>query len=316
MSLRACPAAAALLALSVASAATAQSVAYAPAYDQVYRVDLNTRRATLVGQTGSFAGRPVVLKGMAYAPNGVLYASSDNTKSLFRLDFLGSSPTVVGSLGLAGQGDPARLDAMDLSYAVTCDGSAWLASGVTRKLWKVDPTTGMTTYVGPTGSRVTGLAARGRELFGAGDYENPSLFRIDTSTGAATAIGSFNVASSKISSVWPAFDSSGQLWAAVSYIPPPPPAANAFPPDWSDLARLDPNTGAMTLLGAITGPEDLRSVPLFGFAIAPPTTCPNNGNGGGTATAQPIPAASPSGYALLAGLLAFVAGLGLRRRVR
>ncbi|MBL8300890.1 MAG: hypothetical protein JNN30_21320 [Rhodanobacteraceae bacterium] len=312
MSLRARPAAAALLALLTASAVTAEPFALAPAYDQIYRVDLATRTATLVGATGQFAGQPIVLKGMAYAPSGSLLASSDNTKSLFRLDFLNSKPSFVGSLGLAGQGDPARFDALDLSYAVTCDGSAWLASGVTRKLWKVDTNTGATSYVGTTGARITGLAARGRDLYGTGDYENPSLFRINTSTGSATAIGSFNVSSSKISSVWPAFDSSGQLWAAVSYIPPPPPAANAFPPDWSDLARLDPASGAMTLLGPITGPEDLRSVPLFGFAIAPQAPCPT----GVVATPQPVPAGSPTGYALLAGLVALLASFGLRRRSR
>lgn len=309
MSLRACPAAAALFALLAATAATAEPFALAPAYDQIYRVDLATRTATLVGETGSYAGQTIVFKGMAYAPNGSLLASSDNTKSLFRLDFLGSAPTLVGSLGLAGQGDPARLDALDLSYAVTCDGSAWLASGVTRKLWKVDIATGFTTYIGSTGARVTGLAARGRELFGTGDYENPSLFRVDTTTGTATAIGSFNVASSKISSVWPSFDSSGQLWAAVSYIPPPPPAANTFPPDWSDLARLDPGTGAMTLLGPITGPEDLRSVPLFGLAIGPPAPCPT-----GTVTPQTVPAGSPFGYAVFGALLALASCFGLRRR--
>lgn len=311
MSLRARPAAAALFSLLAATAATAEPFAYAPAYDQVYRIDLATRTATLAGESGLFAGQPVVFKGMAYAPNGTLFATSDNTKSLFRLDFLHSGPSYVGSLGLAGQGDPQRLDALDLSYAVTCDGTGWLASGVARKLWKVDTATGFPTYVGPTGARVTGLAARGRDLYGTGDYENPSLFRVDTTTGAATAIGRFNVTSNKISSVWPSFDAGGQLWAAVSYIPPPPPAANAFPPDWSDLAQLDPTTGAMTLLGPITGPEDLRSVPLFGLAIAAPAPCPT-----GVATAQVIPAGSPTGYALLGALLALFAVFGLRRRVR
>lgn len=309
MSLRARPAAAALFSLCAASAVTAEPFALAPAYDQIYRIDLASRTATLAGDTGSYAGRPIVMKGIAYAPNGSLLASSDNTKSLFRLDFLGSPASVVGSLGLAGQGDPARLDALDLSYAVTCDGSAWLASGVARKLWKVDNATGLTTYVGSTGARITGLAARGRNLYGAGDYENPSLFRVDTATGAATPIGSFGVSASKISSVWPSFDASGNLWAAVTYIPPPPPAANAFPPDWSDLARINVDSGAMTLLGPITGPEDLRSVPLFGLAITAPQPCPT-----GTATAQPVPAGSPRSLALLAGLLLLAAGLVLRRR--
>lgn len=311
MSLRACPAAAALLALLAASAATAQPFAYAPAYDQLYRVNLSTRTASLVGQTGSYAGRPIVFKGLAYTPNGLLQGASDNTKALFRIDFPGSPAGLIGSLGLAGQGDPQRLDAMDLSYAITCDGSAYLASGVARKLYKVDTATGMASYIGPTGARVTGLAARGRELFGTGDYENPSLFRIDTTTGAATAVGAFNVTSNRISSVWPAFDTAGQLWAAVSYIPPPPPAANVFPPDWSDLALIDANSGNMSVLGPITGPEDLRSVPLFGFAIAAPAPCPT-----GTATPQTVPAASPLVYGLLCGLLALVSALGLRRRTR
>ena len=78
-----------------------------------------------------------------------------------------------------------------------------------------------------------------------------------------------------------------------------------------DLAQLDPTTGAMTLLGPITGPEDLRSVPLFGLAIAAPAPCPT-----GVATAQVIPAGSPTGYALLGALLALFAVFGLRRRVR
>jgi hypothetical protein len=312
MSLRACPAAAALFALLAAQAATAEPFALAPAYDQLYRVDLGAATAELVGSTGSYAGQPIIFKGLAYAPDGVLAGSSDNTKSLFRISALGTGATLIGSLGLAGQGDPARLDAMDLSYAVTCDGSAWLASGVARKLWRVDRASGLTTYVGPTGARITGLAARNKELFGTGDYENPSLFRINTATGAATVVGAFNTTEShKISSVWPSFDQRGQLWAAVSYIPPPPPASDAFPPDWSDLARIDPASGNMAILGTITGPEDLRGVPLFGLAIAAQAPCPG---GGEPQEAEVIPAGTPLGYALLSALLALAAGLGLRRR--
>lgn len=309
MSLRACPAAAALFALCAASAATAEPFALVPAYDQIYRVDLATRTAELAGDTGSYAGQPIVIKGLAFSPNGSLFGASDNTKSLFRLDILSRPAVIVGSLGLAGQGDPARLDALDLSYAVTCDGSAWLASGVARKLWKVDTITGMTTLVGSTGARITGLAARGRTLYGAGDYESPSLFRVDTGTGTATPIGSFGISATKISSVWPAFDINGNLWAAVSYIPPPPPAANAFPPDWSDLARINVETGAMSVLGPITGPEDMRSVPLFGLAITPQPACPT-----GTVTAQPVPATSTPTLAALAGLLLLGGWFGLRRR--
>ena len=132
---------------------------------------------------------------------------------------------------------------------------------------------------------------------------------VDLAPGAATPIGSFGINANKISSVWPAFDISGNLWAAVSYIPPPPPAANAFPPDWSDLARINIETGAMSVLGPITGPEDMRSVPLFGLAITPQPACPT-----GTATAQPVPATATPTLATLAGLLLLGGWFGLRRR--
>ena len=49
--------------------------------------------------------------------------------------------TAIGSLYLAG-GDTAGL--LDLGMTATCDGKLWLASG-TRKFWKVDPHTGVST---------------------------------------------------------------------------------------------------------------------------------------------------------------------------
>ena len=54
MSLRACPAAAALFALCAASAATAEPFALVPAYDQIYRVDLATRKCVETTQKREF----------------------------------------------------------------------------------------------------------------------------------------------------------------------------------------------------------------------------------------------------------------------
>ena len=164
MSLRACPAAAALFALCAASAATAEPFALVPAYDQIYRVDLATRTAELAGETGSYTGQPVVIKGLAFSPNGSLYGASDNTKSLFRLDILSRPAAIVGSLGLAGQGDLARLDALDLSYAVTCDGSAWLAGtklGGWSLPWNRDKTWAGTLAFVLVGGSLATLAYRG-----------------------------------------------------------------------------------------------------------------------------------------------------------
>lgn len=306
MSLRALLAAAALFVL-LTGKVTAEPSALVAAYDQIYRVDFATRKATLVGDNGRYGSQPIVFKGLAYAPSGALYGTSDNIKSLFRIDAPGVATNFVGSLGLTGQGDQANFDAMDLGLAIGCDSQQWLTSTFAQKLWKVDGNSGATVSVGALGAKITGIAAKGRELYGFGSRGDDGYYRIDTATGRATLIKSYPSLVGKASSIWPAFDASGQLWAIVTYMPPPIPGLPGVP--WSDLAKIDAATGEMTLLGPITGPESLEFIGLLGVAIAPPAACPT-----GTGSATPIPAGSPAGYALLAALLALGTGFGLRRR--
>ncbi|HJU38806.1 MAG TPA: hypothetical protein VJ724_04480 [Tahibacter sp.] len=306
MSLRALLAAAAVFVL-LTGKVIAEPFALVSAYDQIYSVDLATRQATLVGDNGRRGGQPIVFKGLAYAPSGALYGASDNLKALFRLDAPGASTNFVGNLGLAGQGDAANFDALDFGFAIGCDAQQWLTSTYAQRLWKVDANTGATTLVGNLGAKITGIAAKGRELYGFGSRGDDGFYRIDPATGQATLIRRYPSLVDRASSIWPAFDASGQLWVVVSYMPPPLPGLPGVP--WSDLAKVDVTTGEMTILGTITGPDSLEYIGLLGFAIAPPAACPT-----GVVPTTPIPAGTPAGNALLAGLLALVAGFGLRRR--
>src|SRR5664279_193053 len=155
----ACLAAAGMLAL-FASCAEGQTIAYAEAFDTLYSVDLPSHTATEIGSAGSYAGQILVnLSGLSYSPDGTLYAVAGGINSLVRIDPSTGSATVVGSFGLSGQGDPLRNDALDLSMTFGCDGTLWLASAYSGKLWTVDPGTGATTLVGSTGHAITGIVA-------------------------------------------------------------------------------------------------------------------------------------------------------------
>lgn len=305
MSLRARLAAAALFVL-LTGKVTAEPFALVSAYDQIYRVDLGARQASLVGDNGRFGAQPIVFKGLAYAPGGALYGASDNIKALFRLDAPGAATNFVGPFGLGGQGDQGNFDALDLGLAIDCSGQQWLSSTYARRLWKVDANSGAATPVGNFDAKITGIAAHGRDLYGFGSRGDDGLYKINTTTGHAERIRAYPSLIGKASSIWPAFDASGQLWAVVTYMPPPLIGLPSV--KWSDLAKVDVATGEMTILGPITGPETLEDIGILGFAIAPPGACPSGG-----VVSTPVPAGSPLGNLLLAAMLALGAGFGLRR---
>ncbi|HEY6546068.1 MAG TPA: hypothetical protein VIZ64_14295, partial [Dokdonella sp.] len=80
--------------------------------------------------------------------------------------------------------------------------------------------------------------------------------------------------------------------------------------DWSDLARIDPRTGTLDILGPITGPETLRQVGMKGFTLGPPQC----GRGGPAPISAPVDA--PWALLLLGLLVAGAAGANRRRFVR
>jgi Repeat of unknown function (DUF6923) len=291
-----------------ASGVRAETTAYGEAFDSLYRINLASHTASLIGPAGSYGGQVIAnISGLSYSPDGELYAVAGGANALIRIDSSDGGATVVGSFGLNGQGDPQRNDALDLAMTFACDGTLYLVSAYAGKLWTVNPSTGATTLVGATGATITGLVAAGDTLLGAGGRGDDRLYRLNTRTGAATAIGSYGSGvTTWVNSVSMSFDDSGRLWAVLNYVPPAPGSTSV--PEWSDLARIDPFTGHVTNLGPITGPASLEQVGMKGFAVGPPPC----GAGLGAPVAAPV--GSPGWLAGLAALLVAAAGWTKHRR--
>lgn len=299
MRMRACLIAA-VLSFASASLAHAEPFAYGAAYDELYRVDLGSRVATYIGRTGNYAGTPLaLLTGLSFGPGNELYAVAGTQKSLVRINSSDASTTYIGNFGLAGQGQ-GQLDSLDLSMTYGCDGSFWMTSAINRDLWRVNAQSAAITRIGSTGRRITGLAMRNGILYGTGIGQDQGLYTIDTTTAAATLVGSFP---GEIPWIDPSFGADGALWATLSYNPP-------FDREWSDLARFDVATGAMTNLGPITGPASLRYISMKGLAVAPNTCVPEDPDGG--PAPAPLPAQSTWTLLLLGLLLALLGVMQFR----
>jgi len=285
--------------------ADAATVAYGEAFDTLYRIDLDTRTASRVGAAGRYAGQIIGnISGLSQTEDGRLYAAAGGFKLLIEVDPETGTAEVVGDLGLGGQGDPARNDALDLNMAAGCNGTLWLTSGVAGKLWTVDPATGAATLVGDTGPALSGIVARGGQLFGAAGKGDNTFYRINPATGAATAVGAFGPEVKRwVNSISMGFDVDGTLWAVLNYVPPE--NDHETPADWSDLATINPATGRVHVIGPITGPSALKQVGMKGFTVGPPAC-----TAGSAAIGAPVDA--PWMLVLLAALLAF-APRGLRR---
>lgn len=287
--------------------------AYTVDYDRLYLVDLDTRQATLIGAAGSQGGQLIGdLSGLTTLADGRLYAISDTIKSLLRIDPATGAASVVGRLQLDTGIDPNA--PLDLAMAASCSGDLWLSSAVTGDLWRLDPSSAQASHVGSLGSTtITGLVAYGDQLFGIGGRGDEGLYSIDPATAAVQAIGDgFAGTVDYLASASPAFTGSGEMLAVLNYVPPP--AGTTSPADWSDLARIDPETGEITVLGNITGPDGLRGIGIRGFTLGP-AQCSGNTGTGGTPTSNPsqVPATSP--LTLLLELLAIgLAGILVSRR--
>lgn len=269
LAVAACPAFAAGLRANDQLAAQAEQSAFGIAYSDLYRIDLGTRVATYLGTTGLYGGQLIgQMRGLSYGPDGGLYGVSGNLKALFKINASNGVATYVGPLGLVGTG---QFGALDLSMTYGCNGQFWLSSAVTGQLWKVDPQTATPTLVGSMGHKITGIVAYGDMLYGASGQGETGFYSIDKNTAQATLIGNYGSDVAFVNVVALSFDSTGTLYTSLSYNP----GATSTSPlvDWSDLATIDIHTGAVTKLGAITGPVSrLRGVSMNGFVVAP-TQC-------------------------------------------
>lgn len=283
------------LSVSIAHAQSSDS-AWAVDYDRFYAIDLSTREATLIGEVGRNTRQPMAdLSGLTMTPDGTLYAASDTLKALIRIDPTTGAGTLVGHFNIQ---QAAPTDPLDFGMTAACDGSLWLSSPVSQQLWKVNPANGHTTLVGNMGYAITGLVIDHDTLYGVGGRGHEGWYAIDTTTGQGTRIGDLGASVDYVTSASPAITADGRVLAAFNYVPPPP--GTLVPADWSDLARIVPDSGATTLLGPITGPEGLRGIGIRGFAIGPPACAVAPPPPPPPPEPQPEPASNPSAVPTLA----------------
>jgi hypothetical protein len=106
----------------------------------LYRINTATAVATLVGDTGlGFSSL-----GLAFAPNGTLYATSDRT--LAQLDPSTGLPVskmnmIFGSMGNQCIDGLAVRPSDGLLFGTACDSDS--------SVYRIDPTTGVVTFIGP-----------------------------------------------------------------------------------------------------------------------------------------------------------------------
>jgi hypothetical protein len=281
-------------------------MAYGEAFDTLYQFGLTSHMATAIGSAGRYGGQAVAnLSGLTMTSDGTAYAVSGTLKALVRIDLSSGVSTVVGSLALSAQG-AGQFGALDLGMTADCDDVLWLSSATSQQLWRVDPDSGAATLVGSTGHPISGLVANGNLLYGTGGESDHTFYLLNKSTGAGTAIGDFGPdVPAALNSVSMSFDAIGTLWAVLNYVPP---TTGNTVPDWSDLARIDPATGTISVVGPITGPESLRQIGMKGFAIGPPRCVA----GGPSPVGAPV--GTPPWLLALAGLLVAAAAAALRRR--
>jgi hypothetical protein len=289
------------------AAALAEPVGYAVGFDSLYRIDVGTGAATLVGPLGY-----VDVEGLAISPSGELFGvadagavppANDQTDFLLRINPATGVATPVGQMAaLAGTGS-GPFGELDYGLAFTCSGQLWLSSDLTGQLWEVNPGTAATRLVGTMGVSISGLAGRGDALYGLGINDNPLLYRINTATAAVVPIGPVGLPD-RFYDAGLDFDANGNLWATIDYFAPPV----GLPPLRNDVLRLDPMNGGILEQRIITGAgTGIDSEQMEGLAIAPPTGCGAVSPGD---EARPIPG---PGLPLLLALGAGLAWCGRRR---
>ncbi|MDE1961116.1 MAG: hypothetical protein KGI64_03830 [Xanthomonadaceae bacterium] len=301
--------AALVLGVFASQARATDVVGYGEAYNALYSVDLTARTAVLIGGSGLINGQqtPSNITGLTFNPAGILYAVWDagQVKILVTVNKGTGIVTPVGTFNFNGNTQ------FDLALAFTSDGSLWMSSS-NGQLWQVDPATATATPVANLGIKITGLTAKGMALYGTGGLGNNNFYSIDAANGTATLIGSYGSTANPISFVSPAFDSSGELWGILDYIPP----LSTTYLQWSDLAQISLSTGALTDLGSITPPssysvnsptfQNLSYVGIRGLAIAPNAFAGQN--------IVSTPALSWRAIAALIVLTLLLGGTWLRRR--
>ena len=211
-------------------------VAYAvdsDASDHLWMIDLDSGDSVDIGPVGFGS-----VEALGFSPDGTLYGVDDVTEELITIDLTTGAGAAVGSLGVA---------VNDVGLAFDVLGRLWMVDDGTQNLYRVSPSNGHATLIGALGQQVTGLAARGMQLFGLGGDGTNNLVTINTTTGAATPVGPLvNVS---LSDGGLDFDAFGTLWGITDSIP-------------GTVFRIDAGTGLATLHTTTSGVGGIENLAI------------------------------------------------------
>lgn len=268
-------------------------------FDSLYRVDLATGDATLIGPVG-YAD----VEGLAISPDGVLYGVDDGTETLIIIDTNTGQGTPVnnapGNLGID--------VGFNYDFGLTFDleGNLWLSSDVTGQIWRVNPDTGAATlHFGPASGTagaaasgdggksaanpgaLTALASCSDRIFGLGSEGDHALYELEPN-GTPRLVGLLEIGL-PYDDAGLSFDGAGQLWGAADRSRVGETVLN----EPTAIFTIDLNTGEGRLVSeTVVGVEAL--------AIAPPSFCLDE-----PAQSHPVPAVNPLALgAMLLGVLA------------
>lgn len=253
--------------------------------DNLYQIDLANGNTTRIGPVGY-----IDIEGLGLDANGQLFGVDDDTNTLVSIN-----KQTGAAFPVAGLSGNLRLNATqlyDFGLTFTCDGLALLTADNTRQIYSLSKQTGVATMLGNSGPSLTGLAAWGDTVYGLGDQNQPNLYRVDATTGAATLIGPLTNAAPYTDGGLD-FDADGQLWAVTD-------RSNAG--QLSQVLKIDKITGVATVIAETLGG-------IESLAVAPPGGCDVNGGGGGGGGGNDLVSDVPT--MSWRGMLAMVLLLGL-----
>lgn len=178
-----------------------------PNNGKLYSIDLATGTPSEIGPTGQND-----IEGLAIHCDGTLYgvnrSSDGQPNQLVTINTSTGAATVVG---------PLSQEPSDAGLTFGADGRLYMAQvNVPHDFFRVDPATAVLTTIGPLGANVqlTGLAGRADGSIFGFDRTGDQLVTVNTSTGAATAVGP--VSTPTLNLVGLDFDTSGTLWGIAN----------------------------------------------------------------------------------------------------
>jgi len=260
--------------LSLSMTLAAEPVAYSinsdsgsadPIPDSLYQIDLGAGTEKRIGQLDP---RYLDVEGLAFAPDGRLYALDDDKLRIFELDKAKGLALLLTEKQIVNLPSGGR---NDFGMTFACDGTLYVTSVQERQLYELS-LSGQATPIGGVGANISALAAWGNptQLYGLGnglrnvsndvfEEDAPNLYRIDPATGATELVGELGDAAAPYTEGGLDFDASGQLWAITD---------RRFPDDLpSQVMKIDKSTGAASAV------KTLQESGFESLAIARPGGC-------------------------------------------